>query len=160
MTHTLAICFYFEWTVMKAAILGHKLKVKGSFHNTKSENSLSTGLWDKSLKTQGSWFYSRWWKVGLLCNSIIRVCVILPAFCLAACCVWESAVCSSDFSDTRIPIVWIWTCKGDSKTCSNDTSVCVLVNLISVRLWACGNICINSFRVYFRRVHVVQMHFI
>lgn len=33
----------------------------------------------------------------------------LPDFCLAACCVYCNAVCSSDFSDTSMPIVWMWT---------------------------------------------------
>lgn len=29
----------------------------------------------------------------------------IPVFCRAACCVYCSAVCSSDFSDTNIPMV-------------------------------------------------------
>lgn len=32
-----------------------------------------------------------------------------PVFWRAACCVYCSAVWSSDFSDTKIPIVWMWT---------------------------------------------------
>lgn len=32
-----------------------------------------------------------------------------PDFCRAACCVYCSAVCSSDFSETKIPMVWMWT---------------------------------------------------
>lgn len=43
----------------------------------------------------------------------------LPDFCLAACCVYCNAVCSSDFSDTSMPIVWMWTLE-KSNTESTD----------------------------------------
>lgn len=46
----------------------------------------------------------------------------IPDFCRAACWVWPSAVCNSDFSETRIPIVWIWTF-GKGKSVQHKTSL-------------------------------------
>lgn len=47
--------------------------------------------------------------VDLYMNAGIKRRARLPDFCRAACCVYCNAVCSSDFSDTSMPIVWMWT---------------------------------------------------
>lgn len=33
-----------------------------------------------------------------------------PAFCFKCPRAWDAKLCSSDFSETRMPIVWMWTC--------------------------------------------------
>lgn len=51
----------------------------------------------------------------LYMNAGIKRSAHLPDFCRAACCVYCNAVCSSDFSDTSMPIVWMWTLGEESQ---------------------------------------------
>lgn len=55
----------------------------------------------------------------------------LPDFWRAACWVWPRAVCSSDFSETRIPIVWIWTFRKGKSSQRKTSLLATATSLLS-----------------------------
>lgn len=79
----------------------------------------SDGAKNGSLRSQWAWragcqqLSCLWLEIHNLANSLSwSFWSPLPDFCRAACWVCPRAVCNSDFSETRIPIVWIWTFGG------------------------------------------------
>lgn len=102
------------------------LQFGGSYDDRRSDSAKYCSLGVSDCSWAGCQELScLWLEIHTLTNSLSwSAHSQLPDFCRAACWVCPRAVCNSDFSETRIPIVWMWTF-GKGKSAQHKTSLLV-----------------------------------